>query len=87
VEVVVGVRVVVVDPCRVAVGVAVDERAVGVLVRMHVGLVGVGVAKWWHCSNVATGAVGSASRRRHQTSVLMTPTAAQVRTIGIMPTR
>jgi hypothetical protein len=71
----------------VAVGVAVDERAVGVLVRMHVGLVGVGLAKCWHCSNVATGAVGSASRQRHETSVLMTPTAAQVRTIGIMPTR
>ena len=61
----------VVDPHRMAVGMAMDERAVAVLVGVHVRFVGVGVANRW----------------RHETSVLTMPTAAQVRTIGMMPTR
>jgi hypothetical protein len=69
--VIVGVWIVVVDPRGMAVGMAVDERAVAVLVGVHVRFVGVGVANRW----------------RHETSVLTMPTAAQVRTIGMMPTR
>jgi hypothetical protein len=84
---VVGVRVVVVDPRGMGVRVGVDERAVVVLVGVHVGLVGMGVAKSRHFLTVSGGAAGSAGRRRHVASALMTPTAAQVRTIGMTPTR
>jgi hypothetical protein len=81
------VRVVVLDPCGMGVRVGVDERAVVVLVCVHVGLVGVGVAKGRHFSTVSGGGAGSAGTRRQVASVLMIPTAAQVSTIGMMPTR
>ena len=46
--VVVSVRVVVVDPCRMRVLMAVDEGAVVVFVGVHVGVVGMGVVKCRH---------------------------------------
>jgi hypothetical protein len=73
----------------VVVRVAVDERTVAVLVRVYVGLVGVGVgvAKCWHCfSGYRPVPLGRPVDVGHEISVLMMPTAAHVRTIGMMPT-
>jgi hypothetical protein len=85
--VVVSVWVVVVGLSWVVVRVAVDERTVAVLVRVYLGLVGVGVAKCWHCfSGYRPVPLGRPVDVGHEISVLMMPTAAHVRTIGMMPT-
>ena len=85
--VVVSVRVVVVDPCRMRVLMAVDERAVAVFVGVHVGVLGVGVAKCRHWLQGIDPRCRIRRRGRQVTSVLMMPTAAQASTIGMTPIR